>query len=188
MTDPNLDELAERHKNESQQMHADDIKAAAQLFNAVGSQLKTVDSMQVEGNNPAFKLDKRAIVGQPVAPATPPPPPQSITPPHPGNTVQPVNTIHTHQPTSIQSPVVTVDHKTYTQQLKKIDSMSRKLNKIEKDFNQLKDVMKIKNIKCKYAVTDGDNSVSSKSVEMLIGAVSEMLASGTKEINITKCS
>lgn len=183
MTEPNLDELAERHKNESQQMHADDIKAAAQLFNAVGSQLKTVDSMQVEGTNPAFKLDKRAIIGQPVASA--PPPPQHIQSPQPSNNTQPV---YTPQPTNIQSPVVTVDHKTYTQQLKKIDSMSRKLNKIEKDFNQLKDVMKVKNIKSKYAVTDGDNSVTSRSVEMLIGAVSEMLASGTKEINITKCS
>lgn len=186
MTDnkPTMDDLIARHQAEAENASNDqsDVLAAAKLFNQVGSQLMSIDKMNVGDGPPAMKLKKEAIVNQharqPVTAQVPPthPAPQSHAPlaaPPP---------VH-----NVNKPVVTLDVNTYNKNLKKIDTLTKKFTKLEKDFLKILDVINIDKKTCKYQLKSENIDMTCRDTITLLSVVAKELDNKATDITISRC-
>ena len=167
----------------------EDIMDVARLFNQVGSSLTKIDAMNLgDGSGPAMKLDKNAVLALQAGKQNPRPRPNppTVPPVAPGTMSAPPPSPSSLSP--ITSPAVTVDHKTYDQHLKKLNSVSRKLTKIEKELTNIKTIhnVNIKPGKYKINTSDGVELIATDPT-LLLSVISTQLDNKAKEIIITKC-
>jgi len=182
-----MDELLARHEGSGAQ--PEDIVDVAKLFNQVGSSLSSIDKQNVDGSPKAMKLDKNSVLelqsGRKHAPVPPSPPP--VPPVAPVLPVMPHQPVH-HSANNITEPTVTVDHKTYEQHVKKLSTVTRKLNKIEKELVNIRTINKTNISPSKYKVTTSDGvELVGTDPALLLSVISSQLDKKAKEIIITKC-
>lgn len=169
-----------------------DILAAAQLFNAVGSELTKVQKHNVDGRADAMKLDKNKVFShQPPVPnisdysaATSSPSP-GTPPPQPGP--PPPALQSQHLPISNDTSVVTMGVKEYEQQKKTISTMKRKLTKLE---GQINDVSKLVNHvpkQCKYRIVSDNIVFECNNTTTLLKHLASELQSSPTSVTIDKC-
>ena len=180
-----MDELMTRH--ETVDDNAEDVLDVARLFNQVGTSLTNIDHMNLEGNTNAMKLDKNVILNQ-LPRDTNPSPSGSLPVNTPSNTVNHPQTTYTvPAPMTINTPAVTVDHKTYDQHVKRMSTFSRKVSKVEKDLDALKTIMDVKSKPSKYTVTTQDVSLTTSCPMIMLSLIAKQIDSKVSEITISKC-
>lgn len=185
----NLDALTEAHEQVLQPSNGkDDILAAAQLFNTVGSELTKVQKHKVDGHDLAMKLDKSKVFSEQVDDHYPAPQAtssvsvpvehapvasQSITP-------RPVSNTPAH--TTINLGV-----KEYEQQKKAVSGIKRKLSKLEKQVNELAEVMSHESKQTAYLLTTSNVQVKCSNTTTLLRMLATELQSGPVSITIERC-
>jgi len=184
---PSMDELISRHEESG--ARPEDIVDVAKLFNQVGSTLSSIDQQNVDGSQRAMKLDKNSVLelqaGHRSAATTPHPSPPPVPPVAPGSVIHSQPTIPTR---NVTEPTVTVDHKTYDQHIKKLNTVTRKLTKIEKELTNLRTIHKTNITTGKYKVSSSDGvELIGSDPSLLLSVISSQLDNKVKEIIITKC-
>lgn len=195
MTEDNTQEvdeqLQQRHVAPRQATAKDDILSVAKLFNTVGSELTKVQSHKVDGNVQAMQLEKgkvfrsqtdeinMSVNQKPPPPATVPPPVQvqQVAPPQPG------------PPPSLQAQTTTVSVgvKEYEQQKKTVTALKRKITKLEKEIQELGNVISIDNKQVKYKIATSNIECTCNSVTTLMSVLATELQNKPTDITISKC-
>ena len=164
----------------------EDVPAVAALFNQIGSDLTQVTHMQVEGGaRPAMQLDSNKLLPAHLQPNAAPPQP----PPQP----QPQPVTHTPQAPSQSPPVppvgttVVVGHNEYEKQKKQVTALKRKVTKLDKDLQALREVVKVPNSSVKYKLTSSNIDCVCNNINTLIDAFLAEVANRATDITITKC-
>jgi hypothetical protein len=179
---PSMDQLLARHEEDNPVDSRAETLAAAQLFNAVGTQLTQVDKMSLgDGGGSAMKLDKNAIVPQMQHDEPPPPRPSPYppTPQHPPISMQ--------AGLSVNTPTVTVDHKTYNQHIKKLETINRKLTKVDKELASIREVVSIPKSTCKYVIKTSNLEMTCRDPGTLLAVIAKELSGKVDSITLSKC-
>ena len=185
------EQLQQRHVEPRQATAKDDILSVAKLFNTVGSELTKVQSHKVDGNVQAMQLEKGKVfrsqtdeinmsINQkpPPPPATVPPPVQvqQVSPPQPGP-----------PPPSLQTTTVSVGVKEYEQQKKTITALKRKITKLEKEIQELGNILSIDNKQVKYKIATSNIECTCNSITTLMSMLATELQNKPTDITISKC-
>lgn len=179
-----LDDLIAHHTKQAEESSAnEDVYEAAKLFNAVGSQLIGIDKMNVGDGPPAMKLNKQTILNEqkqnqqaaysPSPQVQPRTPPQSPTPPA------------SHM--NVNTPVVSVDVNTYNKHLKKVETLSKKITKLEKEFVKTLEIINVDKKTCSYKLVTDDVEMVCRDTCSLLSVISNQINSKVDTISITKC-
>lgn len=185
---PEMDVLQERHQNNLSPANSKaDIVAAAQLFNAVGSELTKVQKHKVEGGVDAMQLDKNKVFRhEPAVTAEYPTSSQPVQPP-PVPASTPI-----HQPPPVVSApptqsTVNIGVKEYEQQKKTLTSIKRKLTKFEKQISDLSDIISHVSKNVSYKVVSDAAEYKCNNTTTLLRHLAIELQSGATHITINKC-
>lgn len=186
---PGMDVLQERHQNNLGPANSEaDIIAAAQLFNAVGSELTKVQKHKVEGGVDAMQLDKNKVFRhEPAVTAEYPTGNQAAHPPTQEHVSSPMSQPPPVMNVAPTQSTVSISVKEYEQQKKTVTGIKRKLTKMEKQISDLGDIISHVSKNASYKVVTDDTEHKCNNTTTLLRHLAVELQSGVKHVTISKC-